>query len=441
MRRCAGFLLAMVLSFIAGQASAGECAFSCGDLTGDHAIALDDYVEFADCLGLAIGAAPQCACADLDGSGVVDLFDAALFMLVFAEVSDETPPACTGAIGSTANLTAYRPQHGAGYAPFARTAVAEIDEESPITGPGIRINSPGDNDPAGEDDLIEVVLDVAPAGAPLALRRSQDALRVWTTRSKSPGTEVAFSGDKTGALPIGETDHALTFWVEWALPVHGVATLTVEPVASGVVKDALVFHSFSSVVIALGGENQVPIDPPNSNLGTFVVAVDLYRAGYDVHMYDEDHVTADGSGAVYNEVVHAIQHRGVETVGIFGYSHGGGSTYDLAERLDIHRAGIGVFEIEFTSYVDSVSNNSDFDTAQELRRPPSTQVHVNHYQRGSFFEDLGLDGGPVPNSLPPPTGLDVETTPWGAGATHFEVDDFVEVRVFIMSTLIANISF
>ena len=33
---------------------------------------------------------------------------------------------------------------------------------------------------------------------------------------------------------------------------------------------------------------------------------------------------------------------------------------------------------------------------------------------------IGLDGGPVPDSNPPPTGLDVETTPWGAGATHFE---------------------
>ena len=45
-------------------------------------------------------------------------------------------------------------------------------------------------------------------------------------------------------------------------------------------------------------------------------------------------------------------------------------------------------------------NNSDFDTGQELRRPPSTAYHLNHYQHGQLFPDLFLDGGPVPDSCP-----------------------------------------
>ncbi|MCA9256848.1 MAG: hypothetical protein KDA33_14465, partial [Phycisphaerales bacterium] len=226
-----------------------------------------------------------------------------------------------------------------------------------------------------------------------------------------------------------------TIYVEWDSAAHGVADLELETVG-GVTLDAITFHTFRAIVMALGGEGQETSVPIDANNGTFVVGFALYAQGYDAFLYDEDNVTADGSGSVFDEVVDAISHRGVDRVAIFGYSHGGGSTYDLADRLDAQRAGIGNFEIEFTSYVDAVGNNSDIDTAQETRRPPSTGLHANHYQHGTLFEDFFLDGGPVTNSIPAPTGLDVETTAWGAGCTHFEIDDFVQVRSFIESNLV-----
>ena len=420
----------------AGPALATDfCPFTCGDLDGDGEVSLTDFSTFADCMGQSPGSSQECLCADMDGSGAVDLRDFALFAVLFWQVSDETPPDCTGAAGSTANLTAYRPQHGAGYAPFARTAVDDADEQNATLGPGIRVNAPGDADPAGEDDLIEVELSVDPPDAQLALRRSTAALAVWTTPDKQPGTEIAFVDDRSDALPLGPSRAELTVWVEWVSSEHGTAELDVEPLSATLTKDALVFHTFQSIVVALGGEDQVPSDPADPTTGTFAVATDLYRAGYDVHMFDEDEVAADGTGAVFDEVANAVQNRGVDEIAIFGYSHGGGSTYSLADLLDISRPGLGVFEIQFSSYVDAVRNNSDFDVAQELRRPPSSLYHLNQYQHGVFFEDLGLDGGPVPDSNPPPTGLDVETTPWGADATHFEVDDFAEVRNLIEASL------
>lgn len=339
----------------------------------------------------------------------------------------------------TGNLTAYRPQHGAGYSPFPRTAVSEADEESDTLGPGIRINSPGDTDSSGEDDLIEVTVEVSQAGAQVALKRSNGSLRAWTTRTKDAGSEIPFSADKTSALPLGPSDTSMTVWTEWAMPVHGTTDLALEPVADSSRLDNVRFHTFRSIIMALGGENQVPSVPVDPNNGTFVVANDLYFQGYDVHAHDEDDVASDGSGSVYNEVVNAIQHRRVSQVGIFGYSHGGGSTRDLADRLDVNRAGIGVFEIQFTSYVDGVRNSSDFDVNQEQRRPPSTLFHTNQYQHGTLA-DFFLDGGPVPNSNPPPTGLDVETTPLGMGATHFTVDDLVQVRDLVKSTLFSNLT-
>ncbi|MCA9252633.1 MAG: dockerin type I repeat-containing protein [Phycisphaerales bacterium] len=415
------------------------CPFQCADVDGDGSINDADFALFASCLGEDPQSAPQCDCSDMDGNGQIDLADFALFTLLFQNVSDESPPGCTGALGSTANLTAYRPQHGNGYAPFPRTPVPDNLETDPWLGPGIRINQPGDDDPQGEDDLIELVLDVSPPGAALALHRSSSTLHVWTSHTKTPGSEIAFTGDKTSTLPIGPGDSSLTLWVEWTTG-FGTAALTVEPPTTSVVKDEILFHAFESIVVALGGENQptsVPVDP---NHGTFLVGIAMYNVGFDVHMFDEDVVGSDGSGEAYNTVVDAIVNRQVDKVAIFGYSHGGGSTYDMADRLDINRAGIGVFSILYTSYVDAVGNNSDVDTSMELRRPPSTGYHLNHYQHGSFFEDLSLDGGPVPNSNPPPTGLDIETTPWGATSTHFEVDDFIEVRSLMESTIESNVT-
>lgn len=407
----------------------------CGDLNGDAVVDILDFDAFASCMGQLPGSSPACSCADMNGDASIDMYDFDLLSRLFGGTSDEAPPDCTGAGGATANLTAYRPQHGAAYAPFVRTAVSDGDEENPLRGPGIRVNAPGDVDPSGEDDLIEVVAQVNPAGARLALRRGNSALRVWTTRDRQPGTEIPFIADKSGVLPIAAGQTQFAFWVEWSLPEAGLAPLHIESPVLNIPKDTLLFHRFRSIVIALGGESQSPSDPPDPNHGTFVAAQALYRRGYDVHMYDEDGVSADGSGVVFTETASAIRDRGVGIVAIFGYSHGGGSTYDLAELLDVSRPALGVFEIQFTSYVDSVSNNSDIDTAQELRRPPSTAFHLNHYQHGSFFEDLGLDGGPVVNAIPPPTGLDVETTPWGASSTHFEVDDFVQVLDLLRQSL------
>ncbi len=333
----------------------------------------------------------------------------------------------------TDGLTAFRPQHGAGYAPFVRTAVPETEEEDPALGPGIRINGLGELDPAGEDDLIEVVARQVLRNATLVLERSGPELAVWLTRTKEAGTEVPFTGNRSAPLAFS-TGPTLQLWVEWIGAEHGFSGLALQALEPDAVLDRLTFHSFQSIVVALGGEGQMPVIPPDPNHGTFIVAIDLYPQGYDVHMYDEDKVGADGSGLVYDEIVNAIQFRGVDEVAIFGYSHGGGSTHDLAERLDAFRAGIGAFSISFTSYVDGIENDSDTDVDPELRYPPSSAYHANQYQRGSFA-DFFLDGGPVPGSDPPPTGLDVETTFWGVGATHFIVDDYMQVRDFILLNL------
>lgn len=331
------------------------------------------------------------------------------------------------------DLTAWRPQHRGGYFPFAKTAVGEADEADPELGPGIRRADQPDLDPGGEDDLIEIRFTVQPAGATVVLVREDPALEVWGTRDRQPGTELAFAGARSAPLAPGSGQ--LTLWVAWTGAFHGELDLVLVPVDHPRPLDRLRFHSFRSLVLALGGEDQVPGLPPDPNHGTFYVGRALYRLGYDVHLYDEDGVGPTGAGPVYDETVSAIRDRSVASVVSFGYSHGGGSTHDLAELLNAMRPALPVFAIPFTSYVDGIENDSDLDPDQENRYPPSSGFHANQYQHGTFFEDLFLDGGPVPGSVPPPTGLDVETTPWGANATHYIVDDYDEVRDFIHQNL------
>ncbi len=81
----------------------------------------------------------------------------------------------------------------------------------------------------------------------------------------------------------------------------------------------------------------------------------------------------------------------------------------------------------------------------ELRRPPGSLYHMNQYQHGvsnplSNFFDYGLDGGPIAAPDTADWELDVETTGWGANATHWNVDDLIQVRNAIVTRLQQRVS-
>ena len=341
------------------------------------------------------------------------------------------------------DLTAYRPQHGRAYYPFARTAVPEAFEEDNDRGPGIRVNSADERDPTGEDniieedDLIEVRVTRPSANATVGLERSDTNLSVWKTRTKRAGSEIPFSQNRSIRLDsdFGQ-DTELTLWVEWTGGAPAFPALSLRARESDVVVDRIVFHAFTGLVVALGGENQVPQPNIDPDYGTYLVATALYEMGWDVFMRDEDEVASNGSGPIYKEVVTAIQNRSVRQLAIFGYSHGGGSTYDLCNLLHVNRDNIGEFSISFTSYVDA-TRNFDLNPLPEGRRPTATRFHVNQYQTNKWWDPRGraIDG-----SEPPPDGLDVTTQAWGSDADHYNIDDIDEVRDFIYDNLTARVS-
>ena len=289
----------------------------------------------------------------------------------------------------------------------------------------------------------------------LVLERSSTNLSVWTTREKLAQSEVAFTDTRSTSLDFDEAQH-INLWVEWTGTAPAYPAISLLTAESGVVVDRIVFHTFTSLVVALGGEGQEPQLPVNMNHGTFRVATVMYEGGWDVLMRNENDVRPDGSGPVYDEVVNAIRNRFVRNLAIFGYSHGAGSTHDLCERLDIRRDAIGDFTVRFTSYVDAVENDGDGDTDPETRPPPASEFHLNHYQHASredyrrarqdgfgVLEAVAaviLDGGPVAGSEPPPNGLDVESVGWGTGAHHYNVDDYDEVLDLIRTELTRQMS-
>src|SRR5262245_57711804 len=215
-----------------------------------------------------------------------------------------------------ADLTAYRPVTD--YINYLNYPVAEAVETDIASGPGIRIN--GDNDGVNENDLVRVDVDVDVSGD---LTWTSTTLAVWTTANKQAGTNI-----QPSTLTSDQT-----LWVEYVGTSHTAdaddATVTL---SAGGESDTVVFHTFRGDVLAIGGNQQDPlnyVNPDilnNSQLGLYKTAGMLYTQGYDVHLYSYSQVSATastiGKGAAYDEVASAITNRQVTDVAIVGYSWG-----------------------------------------------------------------------------------------------------------------------
>ena len=188
------------------------------------------------------------------------------------------------------------------------------------------------------------------------------------------------------------------------------------------------FHSFQSVVIAIGGRSQDPSKFGDPNLGTFTMGGTLYQNGYDVHLYSHDKVQSSGLGAAYNEVVSAVAKRNVDYVAIFGYSWGGGATYELTVGLKNNTAIARQYQLQYTAYIDGIRHNT---ISAERRLPVATKYHDNFYQR----KDWLLRG----NSITGAINVNVTTTTWGKNLTHTTIDDSLTLQSQLVNNLMTRV--
>lgn len=356
-----------------------------------------------------------------------------VYEMTVACPQDGHPPDCNPAAGKvatlilpTGDLTVFRPNTPR----FQLTAVPDEFEETsndPTIHPGAGVRFNGDDDNGNgvpdhtespvtnEGDLVRLEVTGDPPFLPdsheWVLRRSNPAIKLWKTPTK--GFTELFGDDDTAPAD------SLAWFIEWVNPNTNTATLELGVREVGgaevCVVDTIALYRFTSIVIALGGRDQVPADPPNepTNHGTFVLAIDLYQQGYDVYMFNEQVVEDDGTGPPYDEIVDAVQKRQVQSVGMYGYSWGGGAIYKLANGLTTP-----AIVPNFACYIDAVTNDG---FGAENRRPPAVMYHLNMYQQANWPQ-----GGPIEGPLPGDEEFDV-INDWGLDVTHGTIDDNSQV--------------
>ena len=134
-------------------------------------------------------------------------------------------------------------------------------------GPGIRIN--GDDDDGGgvadryesftntqENDLIEVLIESIPGQNNLVLEVTHSGIFVWENWSKG-GAPIATSSGPSAPLTF-DSNGQKTVYVEWTDAAHGTGDVKLVDANTSQVIDTNTFHTFKSIVVALGGLNQVP---------------------------------------------------------------------------------------------------------------------------------------------------------------------------------------
>ena len=210
--------------------------------------------------------------------------------------------------------------------------------------------------------------------------------------------------------------------------------------------DTLKFHSFTSVVLAFDGYTQSvrdvngdgrisdpePGDPGNFE-GILDVAQDLYETGWNVFPYDYWDVDEDQVGkrlGPLKQVKNSVDGNAATGVAVFGYSLGGGATYDLVSKLN--KAG---YNVNFTGYVDAIHYNSGMLNEPSLGRavddyPPGADFLLNQFETNSLWVD-GTDveatgDGQVVN---------IDTTNWTPTLYHTTIDDDSTVQQNIKTYL------
>ena len=254
---------------------------------------------------------------------------------------------------------------------------------------------------AEENDLIQTeILVTAVPGVKYVLRNENSDLKFWNSSTK--GTEYVFTDGEY------ELNSSRTMYAEYCGTGDDKFTVTLvamsEKTGEALFTREIVYRPFNSVTAAFVGENQTAGNATLSpGINNFVI--DELLNGYDVHVFDDGHdiFGADeadewGRGSAYDMLVNALNNHGQSNVALAGYSHGGGTVYNVAWRLHNNYADTNgntvaqPYKLVFTSYIDAIYNDSFFNPTGEYRRPLGSMFHVNQYQDNDWLSGCPSDG-------------------------------------------------
>jgi hypothetical protein len=335
-------------------------------------------------------------------------------------------------------INAYRPQMIPGSVDISSTNPTQnIIPQSEVSGSGVHIRVNGDSE---NTNLVEVTYS-SPAlktmtGLSAAVQASSSNLVVWSSSNK--GTCITSSNNQ-GNLTLDGSGNA-TIWVEaTASGTNTLNFLIVSGTSTIGTSGSLNFVNYDSFTEAFSGETN-GVSGAAAAEGTFSVAQRLYLEGYNIAYYDVyfiDPVTGDPA---YTELGNEIQLGFVKSVGVFGYSHGGGETYNICSLLNGARGTLGNFNIPFAGYIDAIQHVSSgaFDATHnpfaETQYAPGAAFLWNYYERNTAW----LRGNAVPGAG---INLNVNTTSWGGALTHYSyfgstaIDDSPQVQAALKSEI------
>jgi hypothetical protein len=283
---------------------------------------------------------------------------------------------------------------------------------------GIRINKDG-NDGGNENDLIEVEFaSTVFEGLDLVIKRTSPKLKVFGSKD---GSNVIL--DNNEALVPESMKPPRSYWVECSddMP-SGEIKFYIRPKSGGqdTKLKAIPFRSFKTVVGALSGEVWDNAASASSQ-GIYKICEDLYLDGYNIHYYPESSVDR-----CKLEIKDQRDKCEVSDIGVFGYSHGGGSTYDTTLFMG---------QVNYTGYIDAIRNNFfDINPFAEERYPTGSSYHVNYYQSNWVLTNPPLAGA---KTKTPGANVEVDLT---SSTKHDTIDDSPIVSSGIKSTLKGKIA-
>jgi len=320
-----------------------------------------------------------------------------------------------------AAINAYRPQMVLNSVDLSSTNPAQmIIPQSEVSGSGVHIRVNGDNENA---NLVEVTFS-CPALATMinftaAIQvSSTNRLQVWTTNQKG---SAILNANGQGNLTLDGSGNA-TIWVE-ALDqgANDLNFVLVSGATTTGTMGSLHFVNYDSFTEVFSGETFTGGTAGTAAAqaqGTFNVAQTLYLKGYNIAYYNVNTVSDSTGQPAYGELLNEIQNGFVMNVGVCGYSHGGGETYNICSMLSDAEGTFGFFNVTFAGYIDAIEHsgsikNGALNFHAENLCPPGVGYMWNYYE----WKDR-LHGNPIPGGNPIPDGLNVNTKPWGNSLVH-----------------------
>jgi hypothetical protein len=261
-----------------------------------------------------------------------------------------------------------------------------------------------------EDDLIRLDINITPCTGityGLVSTSSTTDIKFWSSEKKGYGDAI-IPNENSGMMKL--LTNSTTFYAEsspYNTSSASYKLLAIDKNNKILFSEEITFRPFNSITIAFVGEFEQAGDPGVSP-GINNWGINQLLNGYDVYVWDDGHDVFNsntdcnkwGEGRSFDEVCNAINNRGVSNIAIIGYSHGGGSVYNLAWRMfyDGKTSDSNLYwyppkkiqnsyNLVFTSYIDAVPNNSWIHGllgTSVTVRPKGSNYHLNQFQENSI---------------------------------------------------------